>query len=508
MKLRTQIIGLGLAGALLVGLSGGIGIYATSRMGDSIQAATKASQAMAAALEADMMHDAVRGDAQMALLGALEGSADKLATARDGLKDHTDTFKTALGRIGSLPISDVSRKALDAAVPEVDRYLAAGGSMIAAAATSAAAGQAEAEAFQKAFSELEVRMAALSELLEKDGEAHSTDAESSASRTAQAIGAAMLFATLALLASAMALARVINQPMNLAVQVADRMANGDLTWSIRQEGNDETRQLLQAMARMQDSFGAIVRDVKRNAEELATASTQISQGNHDLSGRTERQASALQQTAATMEQLGTTVRGNADSAAQANQLALGAAGVATQGGEVMSRVVDTMASINDSSRRIADIIGTIDGIAFQTNILALNAAVEAARAGEQGRGFAVVASEVRSLAQRSAQAAKEIKTLVGVSVERVETGTALVGQAGDTMGEIVRSIQHVNDIVSEISASSREQSNGVNQVGAAVTQMDQATQQSAALVEETAAAAESLNQQAQRLVQSVAAFRV
>ena len=508
MKLRTQIIGFGLAGALLVGLSGGIGIYASSRMGESIHAATQSTQAMAAGLEADMMHDAVRGDAQLALLGAMEGSAEKLATARDGFEDHIETFKTALDRIGSLPIGDASRKTLDATRPEVDRYIAAGSAMIAAATTSAAAGQAEAQAFQKAFSDLEARMAALSDSLEKDGEVHSADAETSATRAAQGIGAAVLLATLALLAGALALARRITLPMSQAVQVADRLANGDLTGSIRPEGNDETRQLLQAMARMQDSFGSIVRDVKRNAEELATASTQISQGNHDLSGRTERQASALQQTAATMEELGTTVRGNADSAAQANQLALGAAGVATQGGEVMSRVVDTMASINDSSRRIADIIGTIDGIAFQTNILALNAAVEAARAGEQGRGFAVVASEVRSLAQRSAQAAKEIKTLVGVSVERVETGTALVGQAGDTMGEIVRSIRQVNDIVSEISASSREQSNGVNQVSVAVTQMDQATQQSAALVEETAAAAESLNQQAQRLVQSVAAFRV
>jgi methyl-accepting chemotaxis protein len=241
---------------------------------------------------------------------------------------------------------------------------------------------------------------------------------------------------------------------------------------------------------------------------VATASAQIAQGNQDLSSRTEEQASALQQTAATMEQLGTTVRSNADSAKQANQLALGASAVAAQGGDVVGKVVTTMQGINDSSRKIGDIIGVIDGIAFQTNILALNAAVEAARAGEQGRGFAVVASEVRSLAQRSAEAAKEIKALIGRSVEQVEQGTALVDQAGKTMGEIVGSIQRVSDIVAEITAASAEQSDGVQQVGDAVSQMDQATQQNAALVEESAAAAESLKGQAQQLVQAVAVFKL
>jgi methyl-accepting chemotaxis protein len=240
----------------------------------------------------------------------------------------------------------------------------------------------------------------------------------------------------------------------------------------------------------------------------ATASAQIAQGNQDLSGRTEQQASALQETAATMEELGTTVRGNADSAKQANQLAQSASAVAAQGGQVVDKVVTTMQGINESSRKIGDIIGTIDGIAFQTNILALNAAVEAARAGEQGRGFAVVASEVRSLAQRSAEAAKEIKSLIGRSVEQVEQGTTLVDEAGKTMSEIVNSIQRVSDIVAEISAASVEQSTGVSQVGEAVSQMDQATQQNAALVEESAAAAQSMRQQAEQLVRTVAVFRL
>jgi methyl-accepting chemotaxis protein len=292
-----------------------------------------------------------------------------------------------------------------------------------------------------------------------------------------------------------------------ATQIASAIAEGDLTRAITVKAGDHTS-LLSRMAAMQESLQKVVSNVRQNSESVATASAQIAQGNQDLSGRTEEQASALQQTAATMEQLGTTVRNNADSAKQANQLAQGASAVAAQGGAVVGKVVTTMQGINDSSRKIGDIISVIDGIAFQTNILALNAAVEAARAGEQGRGFAVVASEVRSLAQRSAEAAKEIKTLIGRSVEQVEQGTALVDQAGKTMGEIVGSIQRVSDIVAEITSASAEQSSGVQQVGEAVTQMDQATQQNAALVEESAAAAESLKTQALQLVQSVALFKL
>ena len=259
---------------------------------------------------------------------------------------------------------------------------------------------------------------------------------------------------------------------------------------------------------MQSSLAQVVGHVRGSADGVATASSQIAQGNQDLSFRTEQQASSLQQTAASMEQLGSAVLQNADNASQANQLARNASAVAVQGGEVVGQVVTTMRSINESSKRIADIISVIDGIAFQTNILALNAAVEAARAGEQGRGFAVVATEVRSLAQRSASAAKEIKTLITASVERVEQGTFLVDQAGSTMAEIVSAITRVTDIVGEISASSSQQGNGVAQVGQAVNQMDQATQQNAALVEQSAAAAESLKLQAQQLVQAVAVFKL
>ena len=292
-----------------------------------------------------------------------------------------------------------------------------------------------------------------------------------------------------------------------AAEVAERVARGDLSVPVALQPGDTTS-LMASLSRMQAALGVVVSSVRQNSESVASASAQIAQGNHDLSGRTEQQASALEQTAATMEQLGTTVRHNTDSAQQANQLAQSASAVAAQGGEVVGRVVTTMQDINDSSRKISDIISVIDGIAFQTNILALNAAVEAARAGEQGRGFAVVASEVRSLAQRSAEAAKEIKNLIGRSVEQVEQGSQLVDQAGRTMGEIVSSIQRVSGIVAEISSASTEQSSGVQQVGEAVAQMDQATQQNAALVEESAAAAESLKSQAQHLVQAVSVFKL
>ena len=300
----------------------------------------------------------------------------------------------------------------------------------------------------------------------------------------------------------------ITRPISRAVEVARGIAAGDLSLQFEAQGKDETAQLLIALKQMQASLATVVSNVRQNSESVSAASAQIAQGNQDLSQRTEQQASALQETAASMEQLGSTVKQNADNAKQANQLAQGASTVAIKGGKVVGQVVETMKGINDSSRKIVDIISVIDGIAFQTNILALNAAVEAARAGEQGRGFAVVASEVRSLAHRSAAAAKEIKSLIGVSVERVEQGTALVDHAGATMTEIVASIKRVTDIMGEISAASTEQSTAVAQVGEAVSQMDHATQQNSALVEESAAAAESLKGQAQQLVQAVAVFKL
>ena len=310
------------------------------------------------------------------------------------------------------------------------------------------------------------------------------------------------------LSAAMWLSREIVQPLVAAVDIANSVASGDLTRQIHGGGRDEVGTLMRALQQMQVNLVRLVDNLRLGSEGIAAASAQIATGNHDLSARTENQASALEQTSASMEQLGNTVRHNADNAQKANQLSHQASLVASQGGAVVEQVVETMKDITQSSRKIADIIGVIDGIAFQTNILALNAAVEAARAGEQGRGFAVVAGEVRSLAGRSAEAAKEIKRLITDSVERVEKGTVLVDQAGATMQEVVASIHKVTALVEDISAASSEQAQGVGQVGAAVGQMDQATQQNAALVEEMAAAASSLRTQAHDLVQVVAVFRV
>ena len=309
------------------------------------------------------------------------------------------------------------------------------------------------------------------------------------------------------LAAAWLITRSVVAPLQAAVRLAEEVGRGDLSLDIRSSGNDETTQLTLALAQMQGSLREVVGSVRMNAQSVATASSEIAHGSDDLSSRTEQQASAIQQTAASMEQLSATVKRNADNADAADQLAADASLVARCGGEVVGEAVQSMKGIEDSARKIADIIGTIDAIAFQTNILALNAAVEAARAGEQGRGFAVVAGEVRMLARRSADAAKEIKTLIGASIERVDRGAALVSRAGETMEQVVGVIGRVALIVREISAASREQSTGVSQVGQAVTQMDQTTQQNAALVQESAAAAASLQGQAQELVRLVSAFR-
>ena len=332
-----------------------------------------------------------------------------------------------------------------------------------------------------------------------------------ASRTTQSLVLLGVFTTMAVLLSALAawlITRSVTRPLAATAAAADRMANGDLSVPVLVEGRDEAADVQQALSRMQQALSGLVGEVRASSESIATASAEIATGNHDLSTRTEQTASNLQQAASSLEQLTGTVGQTADSARTANQLAASASTAAQRGGEVVSQVVTTMNEIQASSRRIADIIGTIDGIAFQTNILALNAAVEAARAGEQGRGFAVVAGEVRSLAQRSAEAAREIKSLIGASVEKVDSGTRLVGEAGGAMEEIVSGVKRVTDVIGEISAATTEQSSGLRQVNEAVAQLDQMTQQNAALVEESAAAAQSAAEQSRRLIGTVSRFKV
>ncbi|MER0204767.1 MAG: HAMP domain-containing protein [Nitrosomonas sp.] len=322
------------------------------------------------------------------------------------------------------------------------------------------------------------------------------------------VTAMLLGASLAIILGFLLLKSIV-VPLDEAIEVAHRVASGDLTSQIVVTSTkSSTGRLMQALKEMNDNLVDLVGKVRSGTDQITTASGEIASGNSDLSQRTEEQASSLEETASSMEELTSTVRQNADNARQANQLAAGASEVAMKGGAVVGQVVHTMKSINESSHKIVDIISVIDGIAFQTNILALNAAVEAARAGEQGRGFAVVATEVRTLAQRSAAAAKEIKELISDSVSKVEDGTRLVDEAGATMDEIVGAVKRVTDIMSEISAASQEQSSGIEQVNQAVTQMDEVTQQNAALVEEAAAAAESMQEQAQALTQAVSTFKL
>jgi methyl-accepting chemotaxis protein len=335
--------------------------------------------------------------------------------------------------------------------------------------------------------------------------------EESAAANAQTLmvfGIALAIAALIVVPTTLANMTSICRPLDRARELADAIAEGDLTRTVHDEGRDELARLMRSLGAMQGSLNRIVSEVRNSTDSIGTASTQIASGNQDLSGRTEQAASSLQETAASMDQLSSTVRQSADAARQASEMASTNAEVAARGGQVVGQVVATMQDIQASSQKIGDIIGVIDGIAFQTNILALNAAVEAARAGEQGRGFAVVASEVRNLAQRSAEAAKEIKGLIGASVDKVQVGTELVAQAGSTIGEIVDNAQKISTFISDITTAAQEQSQGIGQVNAAVGQLDQMTQQNAALVEESAAAAQSLREQAGRLAEVVQVFRV
>ncbi|MDL5032134.1 methyl-accepting chemotaxis protein [Pelomonas sp. APW6] len=441
----------------------------------------------------------------------LAPTADKRAAAREAVKKNLKTMKDELNEAMPLFFTDKGR----AEVAKTKELMAKWESALAVLEGKLAEGG-DAEDAQKYLFEVYVpqvnafdnQLTALTKHKEDYAEKLAAEGVADYEHSRNLTIVLLVLSLLGAAVMATLLSRQVSQGLKKAVDAASAMSEGDMTVSLSAQGRDEVAQLTTALEDMRSKLMGVVHTVRANAESVATGSAQIATGNSDLSQRTEEQASALEQTAATMDQLGSTVRNNADNAQQANQLALSASDVAQRGGSVVAEVVETMKGINDSSRRIADIIGVIDGIAFQTNILALNAAVEAARAGEQGRGFAVVAGEVRNLAQRSAEAAKEIKSLITTSVERVEHGTLLVDRAGSTMDEVVGAIRRVTDIVGEISAASREQSTGIGQVTEAVTQMDRVTQQNAALVEESAAAAESLKTQSAQLLDVVAFFRL
>ena len=499
-------------GAVLV-LTLMVGLFSVSRLGGVNEATADINNNwLVATRELGSYNSSItairRAEALLAMTAHVEAH-DKI---EEDIRSRQARSEQIFKRYEATVTTDEEREIVKAIVAARGRYFDALGKIIAA---SRSAGSKRDEVIAVWLGDNRTSFFALLETIESAVEFQTQGAEAAYKASQAAYGQTrgvvigLLVGALALGAAlAWVITRSITQPIATAVRVAETVAAGDLTSEVRVYAADETAQLLVALKKMNDGLVGIVGQVRNSSDSIATGSAQIATGNADLSQRTEEQASNLQQTAASMEQLTATVQQNADTARQAKQLATSASAAARQGGEVVHRVVATMDVISQSSKKISEIIGVIDGIAFQTNILALNAAVEAARAGEQGRGFAVVAGEVRSLAQRSAQAAKEIKTLIGESVEKVEHGSQLVGEAGRSMDEIVVQVNRVSDLIAEISASSAEQSSGIGQIGDAVTQLDQVTQQNAALVEESAAAAESLRHQAASLAQVVLVFKL
>jgi methyl-accepting chemotaxis protein len=438
-------------------------------------------------------------------------NAERVQAHRAKWQAEIEATKSALARLVDGE-EDADNAEAQAAVKALDAYAAASARVLdqiaAGAYDNARTADKMLDRAKSHVAEVEQHVASIDKIVQDETDQTRARFESAMRQTAWLFAGVMLLVMVVVVPATLVNSRSITAPIRRARDAAAAIAQGDLTQRLSDDGADEAAELLRSLEHMRGALATLVGEVREASDRIGQSSGEVAAGNADLSQRTEHTASNLQQTASSIEQLTGAVRQSADAASQASQLAHSAAGVAQRGGEVVSQVVSTMDQINASSHRIGDIIGTIDGIAFQTNILALNAAVEAARAGEQGRGFAVVAGEVRSLAQRSAEAAREIKALIGASVERVEAGSRLVQDAGGTMGEIVASVQRVCDIIAEISAATSEQSKGIGQVNGAVGQLDQMTQQNAALVEQSAAAAHSLREQAGKLARVVAAFRI
>jgi methyl-accepting chemotaxis protein len=436
-------------------------------------------------------------------------SEDKVKQSTAEQNAKIEAVTKSLAQFRAQPhLSAEERKRVDVVLPMLTKYLKLMDDAIDISTIDVSTGAMTMQAADTHFLAMVKNLDELVQFEKKLAQESYEVAASSARTSGLLLLAILLVAVAASVVAALLMSRVIVRPLHAAIRTADRIARGDLSSDVAVRGSDETGDLLRALAEMTNNLRQLVGEVAGGAHMVADTSAQIAQGNQDLSQRTEEQASTLEETASSMEELTSTVSLNAQNARQASQLAMNASDVARKGGLVVGQVVSTMAGISDSSRKIGDIIGVIDGIAFQTNILALNAAVEAARAGEQGRGFAVVAAEVRNLAQRSAAAAKEIKSLIGESVEKVDAGGKLVNAAGNTMDEIVASVKKVSDLIAEIAAASEEQDAGIQQVNTAVTQMDQVVQQNASLVEEASAATESMKSQAGLLLQMVSRFKL
>ena len=506
--IQNKLFALSGLALLFVCAVGATGYVAATRLTGAAGQIVDTGSALMTQMTADQDHDALRADVLAALLASEKKDEAEMKSVREELDAHSKELRAAMKKLEAAGLDAEALASLRQTGPALMAYLASADAIVAQAATDHDAAVARLPAFLVDFKNLERDMAAMSDKIEH--QAHATrDAGEAISATARTmVVAAAIVCGVALALLGWFISRGIVQPIQRAVKVAEQVARGDLRSRIAVTGNDETAQLLSALRAMNDNLARVVGSVREGSHNIADGTSHISAGNLDLSQRTELQASNLQQTAASMEEITSTVRNNSETARAAADLAGTMSESAASGGAAVAQVVSTMSEITQSSRKMGDIIGVIDGIAFQTNILALNAAVEAARAGEHGRGFAVVASEVRTLAQRSAVAAKEIKSLIQASVEGVERGASQADAAGATMDDIVAKVRHVTQLIGEISNATQEQTAGISQVGTAVAQLDQVTQQNAALVEESAAAAESLKRQAAQLVEAVAVFQL
>ena len=512
-SIKQRLMSVGFLSLLFVGTVSVAGYWGVHGLTGAIADITLTSSAQRNEMQADTMRLALHGDVLAALqAGANQGKGDGNATIKNSIlkdmEDHSATLRESVAKNTTLPLKQDIKEILLKTQPAIESYVEIARAVIQLSFEDNAAATARLPEYINNFKILAGTMLALGDLMDETMKESQTAGYTKDTVARNTITVTLAAALLILTLIMFFLIRSITRPLARAVHLANVVAAGDLTSKIEVTSSDETGKLMQALKDMNDSLFEIVGNVRNSVDSITTSAKEIATGNSDLSQRTEEQAASLEETASSMEELSSTVKHNAENARQANQLGMGARDVAMKGGEVVSKVVTTMASINESSKKIVDIISVIEGIAFQTNILALNAAVEAARAGEQGRGFAVVAGEVRTLAQRSAAAAKEIKALIGDSVEKVTGGTKLVDEAGKTMGEIVTAVKRVTDIMAEISAASSEQSAGIDQVNKAIIQMDEVTQQNAALVEEAAAAAESMEEEAERLTDAVSVFNL
>jgi len=500
-------LGFGVLTVMLVVVAG-VGLHYLDKLNDV--STDMANGVWPRARQANVALDNVRGS--MARVGQLVANTDPAAQSgiNERLTANIGEINQAFDKLEPLLVTPTGKALMADAKTQRDSYLAVV-AQVRALVKDGKHEEASTLAYGKGYEALHALAGSLRKQVEfQEGRFNGMNEQADATYALalRIIIAVAVAAVLLALTTTVLITRSVIRPLQRAVDVARTVAAGDLTSRIDAGGTDEAAQMMQALEEMNASLLKVVSEVRAGSGEIATAAREIATGNLELSARTEQQASSLEETASSMEEMTSTVRQNAENALQANQLAASASDVARKGGAVVAQVVQTMGEIDTASRKIVEIIATIDGIAFQTNILALNAAVEAARAGEQGRGFAVVAGEVRTLAQRSAAAAREIKGLIDDSVGKVGLGSRLVGEAGSTMDEVVASVQRVTDIMGEISSASREQEGGITQINHAVTEMDAVTQQNAALVEEAAGAAGSLQEQAERLAQMVAVFKV